>query len=233
METMKSWSFSRLEVFEKCPYQAKLKFVDKIPEPEGRDRTPLERGIMVHDAAEQFVRGNGPLIQEMKKFEDEFLDLRDAFERGEVICEDDWAYDHDWAACDWFGDDTWLRMKLDARRQLDINQSLVIDYKTGRKDGNEVKHSQQGLLYALGELMRFPETQAVRVEFWYTDKKQTMKRNYTREGALRFLPSWHDRAMRATTAVEFPAKPNKMNCRYCPYGPNNGGSNECPWGVEV
>lgn len=234
MQTMKSWSYSRLTVFEKCPYQAKLKFVDKIPEPEGRDRTPLERGIMIHTAAEDYIQGRrDDIAPELKHFVETLEGLREEYLAGRVEVEGDWAYDIDWTPCDWFDENVWLRMKLDVRQVIDVNQSKVIDWKSGRKDGNEVSHSQQGLLYAIGEFMRYPEIQATKVLFAYTDKNQKMERDYTRDKALRFLPSWHDRAVRATTAVEFPAKPNKMNCRYCPYGPNNGGSNECPWGVDV
>lgn len=223
-----------METFEKCPYQAFLKFVEKRPEPDTRDRGPLDRGIAVHTAAEEFIRSEREdLIRELRHFDTELQELREQFQEGKVLTEDDWAYDTEWTPCDWWGETAWLRMKLDVRQQLDTNQVKILDWKTGRKDGNEVKHSQQGMLYAIGEFLRYPETAHVRVEFAYTDKNDRMKKDYTRERALRFLPTWHERALKATSTTDFQAKPNKINCRWCPYSPNNGGDASCPWGVEV
>jgi RecB family exonuclease len=234
MEMMNTWSFSRLETFEKCPYQAYMKFVLKRPEPETRDRTPLERGIMVHEAAEQYIRGErADLIKELRHFDGLLTELREEYPEQKVIVEDDWAYDMEWQPTDWFGEHAWLRMKLDAGRWLDENQMRVHDWKTGRKDGNEVKHMQQGQLYAIGAFMRFPELDHIEVEFDYTDKNDTFKRSYSREKAMKFLPNWTERAKKATETTDFPARPNTINCRWCPYSPNNGGDSSCPWGVEV
>ena len=59
---LKTWSYSRLGVFEQCKFRAKLQYVDKIPEParplpEGKTEHANDRGTRVHEEAEIFVRG--------------------------------------------------------------------------------------------------------------------------------------------------------------------------------
>ena len=44
------------------------------------------------------------------------------------------------------------------------------DYKTGKRRGNEIKHTDQGIVYVIGAMMRYPEIEYAQVEFWYTDE---------------------------------------------------------------
>ena len=105
-----------------------------------------------------------------------------------------------------------------------------INYKTGKKFGNEISHSQQGLLYAIGTFFRYPELEYVQVEFWYLDKGETTKKQYTREQAMQFAPGWHSRALVMTTATDFDPTPSKDSCRWCSY--RKGDHPECHWGVD-
>jgi hypothetical protein len=84
--------------------------------------------------------------------------------------------------------------------------------------------------------MRFPQLDEVTTSFVYVDQAECgppTKRTYSREKAMMFFKALNDRALAVTTATIFKAKPNKINCRWCPYGPNNKGDRSCPWGVEV
>lgn len=224
-----AWSFSTLDKFESCAYQVFIGKVKKIPEPQG---DAAARGEMVHKAAEEYVNGKRPdLISELSKYEAEFVKLKQAFDEGRVEQEGDWGFTINWERTGWMEPNTWLRVKLDAFEQIDPVSCRVIDFKTGKKFGNELKHSQQGMLYAIAAFMRDPDLQFAAVEFWYTDQKLTDKtvKTYSRDQALMFMPGWHKRGIRMTTETEFNPNPSKMNCMWCPY--KKGDVPECRWGV--
>jgi RecB family exonuclease len=236
MKNVTAWSFSRLKDFEQCPLKAYMKYVEKRSD-DHMDRSAANRGTMVHDACEKFVRGEGNFIKEMAKFRDYFGIVLEEYNNGNVLLEEDWGFDSDWQVTGWFDENVWCRMKLDnlrirVRNEEDSSPEVATatDYKTGKKYGNEVSHGQQGQLYAIGTFLRFPSLDVVDVELIYLDQGQTTKRTYTREKAMRLLPSWTSRGMRMTDATDYPPKPNKMTCMWCPFGPQNG-DGSCDWGV--
>lgn len=218
-----STSFSRLKVYETCPYHAKLAFVDKIPQPVDTSReSPLDRGSRVHDLAEKYIRGTAELVHELKNFEKELTTLKQHFtERPKhVLLEQMWCFDNAWNTVP--DDDfvnTWLRVKLDACWFVDDSQriAVVVDYKTGKKYGNEVKHMEQMQLYQLATFLRFPQVEEVEVELWYFDQNETTPAHFKRKNGLRFLKLFNDRMMAMTTATDFPPRPSLYTCRFCPY----------------
>lgn len=234
MSNIKAWSFSRLSIYQQCPFRAKLAYIDRIPEPErplpkGKTEHANDRGSRIHDAAEYYVRGETLMIEEMGKFEAEFKKLNAMFKEGRVQLEGEWAVDTDWNPVNWRSSDAWGRIKLDALVFLDPTHAVVIDYKTGRKHGNEVSHAKQGQLYQLATFLRFPELEVIDVEFWYLDQDEITRTRYTREQGLRFLRYFNEQAIEMTTIEEFKPKPNMYSCRWCPYGPK--GTGDCVVGV--
>ena len=187
----------------------------------------------MHDNAEHFVRGNQKMGEPLKKFREKLIDLKEDFERGDVLVEENWGFTIDWQPTGWFADDIWLRMKLDAFRWLDADKTIAdaIDHKTGKIFGNEVKHAQQGQLYAVGAFMRYPTLQVVHVKFWYLDHGKETVRTYTREQAMKLFTGYNNRGLNVTTETRFSPKPSKMNCLYCPFGNENGNS-ACEWVFE-
>ena len=231
--SIKAWSHSRLGVFEACPLRAKLAYVDRIPEPArplppGKTEHANDRGSRVHDAGEMYVKGNIELIPELKAFKPEFQALRDLYRQGKVSTEGEWGYDRDWNPIGFNDPKVWLRMKLDAMARISKTHAVVIDYKTGRKFGNEFKHGEQGQLYQLGTFLRYPELQTIDVEFWYTDQDDITHMHYKREQGLRFFRNFDTRGNNITTATDYPAKPNIFTCKWCPY--NDGV--HCTQGVK-
>jgi hypothetical protein len=233
-----TWSYSRLKTYEKCPYQLWLSAGEKRSQAH-MDRTAADRGTMIHDAAEAFVKGTGDFIKEMSKFADYFKDLKVQYEAGTVTLEEEWGFNKDWEPCGYWDKDVWCRMKLDNFIMTAFNEKnevitgIPTDYKSGKKFGNEVAHNQQGQLYVLGSFMRYPTLEAVTVDFKYLDHGISAKpKMYSRAKAMKFLKPWDDRARKMTEATEFPPKANKINCKWCPYGPQNSGDNSCEWGVD-
>ena len=91
------------------------------------------------------------------KFEKQFADLRAGYLDGTVELEGEWGFTTDWEPTGWLSDDTWARIKLDAYVKQDKTSARVIDYKTGKRFGNEIAHSQQCLLYAIAAFARDPD----------------------------------------------------------------------------
>lgn len=224
-ETMiRTWSYSRLTVFEQCPYRAKLAYIDKIPEPErplapGKTEHANDRGTRVHSAAELYINAPNPvnLAPELKHFAEEFAHLRTLYKQGKVSLEGEWAMDRQWMPIGWDDPKAWLRLKLDAFVHLSDSVGVVIDFKTGQKYGNEIKHSEQCQLYQLVSFLRYPEKQTLHTELWYTDQDDISSMKYRQDQGLRLIANFERRALAMTEATQFPAKPNQWNCKWCPY----------------
>ncbi len=234
-ERIKAWSYSRLVDFEQCKLRAKLKYIDRIPEPArplppGKTEHANDRGTRIHDAAERFVRGGVELVPELKAFSTEFHDLRNKYEHGMVSLEGEWAINKDWEPVAWGDRDAWARIKLDAFVRLSKTHAVVIDYKTGKKYGNEVKHAEQTQLYALTTFLRYPLLETVGTELWYPDAKELTHTAYTRQQALLLRRAWDKKGQSVTTCTSWPANPNIYSCQWCAYGP--WGTGHCPEGVR-
>lgn len=126
----------------------------------------------------------------------------------------------------------WLRMKADAVVfNKKHTEAIVIDYKTGKKFGNEIKHGEQTQLYSLATAIRNPGVERIVAELWYIDKDELTPVTYTREQAISFVKGFDKRAKRIDHAHEtgiFEPSPNQISCQWCPYGPQKG--NQCPHG---
>lgn len=219
---IKAWSFSALKSFEECQYRSYLKGVVKVKE---ESSIAGARGQKIHDLAEHFVRGDiEKMPKELNKFATKFERLKQRFqsqsEEFPITLEENWGFTSQWSPTGWVGKETWCRQKLDAFVTDSTTGATVIDYKTGRKFGNELKHGEQGLHYAIGSFMRYPHLDFVRTEFWYLDKGEELVKNYTRERALLHLPKIHQRGIIMTATTEFHPNPSKNNCRWCSYAAN-------------
>lgn len=232
-----SWSPSTLKVFESCRYRLYLAKVVKLEDPQS---APAKRGEEIHEFCELYVSGElGEWPETLQKndkfkhFQKDFDLLRDEFANSNVDLEGEWGFNIDWEITDWRAKDTWARMKLDALLRYSESHVRIIDYKTGKKFGNEITHADQGMIYTVGTLMRYPEIELVDVDFWYLDQaEKSFPKRYTRAQAMTFMPRIVDRALRLTTAKDhqFAPSPSVHNCRICPFNREEHG---CEWRVSV
>lgn len=230
---IRSWSYSRLLDFESCPYKAKLKIIDKIPEPErplspGKTEHANDRGTRIHLECENFVQGKGPFPAEMKHFEAELKSIQARYKKGHVALEGEWGFDRNWQPVDW--KIAWLRIKLDVSVMLTQQHALVVDYKTGKRFGNEIKHGEQTQMYALATFLKYPQIEHVTAELWYPDVNDLASLDIVRPVGMRFLKPFDKRGRKMTEATEFPPNPNAHSCKYCPYHPARG-TGDCQYGV--
>lgn len=221
------WSFSTLKQYENCPYSLYLAKIERKPQ---QTSAAAARGSMLHEKAEHFVRGEDEkLAPELSKhFNRDFMELRELYDQNLVTVEEDWGIRKDWSPCTWQDDELWGRAKLDVFVKED-SSCRIIDHKSGKKWGNELKHSDQGISYALHTFHRFPEIELFRVEFWYLDHGDKLLRNFTRSQLKILLPRYHKRAMGMTTARDWPAKPSCQNCKFCPYSNGRFGTGDCEY----
>lgn len=193
----------------------------------------MTRGSRLHEAAEHFITGQrSDLPKPLDKFRPDYEHLREAYGENRVHVEEEWGFDQNLQEASWRAPEVWLRVKVDAIEFVDAEAAVLTDLKTGKKYGNEVKHNQQGQLYALAAFLRFPKLESIRVEFWYPDQqgKRTSK-YYDRLAIAKYLTRWIDKGMKMTTTTDFPPKPNAHNCKYCDYGVQSG-TGECVYAVE-
>ncbi len=233
---IKAWSHSREGNYEKCHFRAKLLYVNKLEEPrrplkEGQTEYANDRGSRIHEAAELFVKGGVELIPELKKFAPEFIKLRELYAAGKVSLEGDWAVDKDWSPVAWMSEDVWLRLKLDAMVTMDPTWAVIIDYKTGKRSGNEIKHAGQVQLYVVAVLMRFPDIERITGELWYIDQNELVSWEYTRESGMKFFKAWNKKGIAITTETEFKPNPNRFSCQWCMFSKYRGGNGVCEVGV--
>ena len=220
---VKAWSFSALMNDEQCPYRTFLKVVKRTPEP---DSPAAARGTAIHTLAEDFVKGEIlEMPVELKQLSGNYRWLREQYEAGKVSLEGEWAFDADWTPTGWRDANAWARIKADAVVYSSPTAAMVIDHKTGRKFGNELKHQQQTQLYAIATFLRDPALEYVETALWYIDHGEATPGKYTRDQAMMFLPRWTLRGNRMTSRTEFPPKPSKTNCKWCPFAETKA----CEW----
>jgi hypothetical protein len=228
-----SWSFSKLGDFEQCKLKFKIKHLDRVPEPDrplpaGKLEHANDRGTRLHQECEDYVSGvSKDLSSELHHFYDRLALLRALYKDKLVSLEGEWGVDKDWAIADW--KTAWQRAKLDAMVHHSKTEATVIDYKSGRKFGNEIKHGEQLMLYQLLAFSRFPHLEVVHAELWYLDHGIVTSKTYTRMQGIRFRDNFNRRGLAITDCTDFPANPNVHSCKWCPYGPK--GTGHCQVGV--
>lgn len=236
-------SFSRLDVYEQCALHAKFKYIDKIPEPDrgtpprGLTEWPNDRGSRIHDEVDRYIRGKLDTISDsgafiFKDWKKLFNELRKKFKQGVVLPEEMWCFTKEWKNCeadDW--NHIYYRVKTDVTAFLTPEEAVVIDFKTGRIRGNEIKYNQQCQSYAVGAFIRFPSLLKVTTELWYFDhpKEDLFPTVYSRKQGIRLHKPLITRMDAMTSETAFKPNPNKFSCRWCPYRQDRSG--DCKVGV--
>lgn len=219
-----AWSMSRLFDFEACPYSVYLGKVKKMPTPSG---PAAERGTQVHNHIEGYIQGqHGDVIKEMRGFIKLIDLLREEYAEARVEVEGDWAFNRTWETIEWAHPNAWARFKLDALHWQSETSAMVIDWKTGRKFGNELKHNQQGMGYAIAAFRRYPNLEFIDVKFAYLDQNDELRGSYTRQQAELLQPGLEKRADIMTTCTDFEPRPSFHACRWCPHGKVQEGYDE-------
>lgn len=238
-----SWSFSRWDSYEGCPFKAKLKFIDKIQEPTDPNG-PMARGDAIHKLADAYIKGELKRIPpEISKgqFGDFFRAMRDVFkkQRKMITIEETWALRKDWSVTkwnDWNG--CWLRVKLDLC-WIQGHTASVVDHKTGRyaPDYNLEKYLLQLDLYGTAALIIYahlgPDLKVIpRLHFLDQDviypPEGEETKVYTPADLPRLKKEWEARTRPMLKDTRFAPKAN-WYCSSCFYRKDNkaNGGGQC------
>lgn len=211
-----SWSFSSLMNYEKCPHTQTFPYKE-------RNSEAAARGIEMHTSIEQYLLGQTTDCPFPNLPFGELLDGNFT-----LSVEEKWGFDRDWEPTDYKS--AWLRIKADTVATPTKNSDpvvTVIDYKSGKRSGNEIKHGQQTLLYMIGAACRYPTVDFFKAELWYVDHDLVYPtQEYTREQLENAKARWDKRGRIMTAATEFPPKPSRSNCKYCDFNA------ECEYAFE-
>lgn len=212
VQRITTWSFSRWNDYEQCPYKAKLKHIDKLKEP---GSAAMDRGLAIHKLAEQFVNGGlKTLPEELQNFKEEFKALK----KLGAATEQQRAFTKDWTPTGWFDSDAWCRVIVDASARQD-KLIRIIDHKTGKvKDGLD----PQLELYAIAGLILDDEAEEVRAELWFLDHGVIEERAYTIDDLPDLKRKWATRTAAMLKDTTFKPKPND-GCRWCHFRKSNNG----------
>jgi len=233
-ERLKSWSFSAIKLRQKCPFAAYLRYIEHAPRPVRDKSDAAERGLRIHKEAEEYVDGTlneYPKSLENPHYADRFKRLRERFTDGAVATEDTWYFGPDWAPAT--KNDRIGIVIIDSLEWVADDEVHEVDYKSGKKFGNEVSHMQQLQLYAVSTMMRHPEVNRVKSGLWYLDQKShgPTERVFTRQQLPVLSAFWNSEIKRHLECAAFPPKANRSNCKYCDYGTVKG-TGRCPYAVS-
>ena len=220
MSTFTSWSYSLLDTYRGCPLRAKFRYIDKIPDPGNKYS---ERGTQIHDELQAVVEKGLPV----PKYAEYFEPLLTSLQGGSPICEKMFFFDHAWRPTE-NRKDAWLFVKQDVV-VVEHDFVMTIDYKSGKKFGNEVKHMAQQTLYSIAAMLLWPDRPEYIAEMWYIDQKDVSSKSFTPDTLLMARARLDREVNKMFEDRTFRPRPTKLNCKYCPYGPT--GTGHCPVGV--
>src|SRR5690606_35810219 len=111
--------------------------------------------------------------------------------------------------------------------------TLVADWKTGKKYGNEVDHMEQMKLYAVSEYAVDPGYSEYAVELQYLDQKDTWAHTFKPAELERHWQTFEKDVEVMFNDTTFRPKPNIYTCRYCPYNKKNNAGRDLPCPVAA
>lgn len=224
--TLRNWSFKKYWMYKHCPMQVRLKYIERVaePDPDPKFDGKRQRGILMHDQMAVAVNMGAALPTEWEKLQE----IVDGYREMGAVAELEEFYNRQWGpAKGW--DDAWVQVIKDVRVRLPT-LSLIGDWKTGRKHGNELKYHQQMKLYALSEWVVNPGLSEYITELHFVDEDDTWEHTFKPHQMEKIMGDFERDVNTMMNDLVFRPKPSKINCQYCPYGPRKG-NGACPVGV--
>lgn len=221
MTKVDAWSFSRYNTYAQCPAKFKYQNIDKLPTPTS---DAMEFGKTVHKAAEDYLLGRRPdIIPELETR----TDLLHALKGLDTRVEQNWGFARDWSPTGWFKEagkpNPWLRAKLDVGIDYGDGSFEVIDWKTGKKRGDNQEQMQ---LFAVAVMAKYPNVHTVNTRLSYTklqpgEASETYG-EYFRQDYDTLVKTWERRVKPMMEDETFEPTPNRL-CGWCPFSNANGG----------
>ena len=137
-----SHSYSRLDMFAKCPKRYYHQVIAKDVKDKTFDATAV--GIRIHESMDNRLSVETPLISEAEKYEPLCRNVEQAEGYSQKLYEKELTIDVYGNAVGWFDDDAWMRAKLDVLLIGDTHPTTILDWKTGRRRPQYMTFDQLG-----------------------------------------------------------------------------------------
>lgn len=208
-----SWSYSRYEAHETCPFMFLHKFVLKTKE----DHSPaMDRGKKLHLDIAKYVGGATNELPDVKHQHQVMAELRDFDDK---VIEQQWGFTSSWEQTGWFGATTWYRQICDVAVCYADMTVEAVDWKTGKRYGS---NDEQVELQALGIFCRFKPAVHVTTRLAYVDTGQTEIAEFPVAERDKLKAKWEDKVRPMMTDTEFLPRPNDT-CGRCNFSRSNNG----------
>jgi len=207
------WGFSKLDTYRACPAKFYFQFIKKLPSP---GSPAMERGSKMHENIESYLNGWATeLMPENMNFKEAIDALKDKNFKAEQAL----GFDSEWNKLpDWFGKQTWLRVKMDAS-YIEGTKGTAIDFKSGKY---RIPSTEQVELYAIGLHAANPALDEVTAEFWYLDTGEVYTKTYT-AGELVKLRAKYERYVAPIYSDKVFTPTPSNECRRCSYSKTKNG----------
>lgn len=221
-----AWSYSRLTTWEECPFKAKMKFIEKVEEPEG---PALSRGRAMEDAVYAYLFKRG--VTKVPPDGQLFADMLKALKKmaSGVLNNREMAFDRDWKPCDWKDwDRVYVRVKMDLlwlstsqdpfKPPVSQKRSCirVADLKSGRIYEDKLDQLHLYLVSALclddGTLPMMPDVS--QADMWYLDQGETRGKSMLRRDLPAAKAAWDERVAPMLADESFLPTPS-FRCTRC------------------
>lgn len=231
--TLKATSYKMLKMYRSCPFSVYLKYIKRVPEPapDPKYDDKRKRGIQAHDDLQATINDGAPV----PKIAEPFAEIIADYINLGAVAEGDEYFNRQWQIIPHhamqfnergYPTGHWLVVKKDVRIRTP-EFSIVVDWKTGKKHGNEIDHFEQMKLYAVTEWIIAPGLPEYVVELQYLDQKDTWSHTFKPQELERHWAAFDgDFAVMFNDRI-FRTKPSILACRYCPFNLKNG-TGACP-----
>lgn len=204
-----AWSYSAVDLFEKCPKQYyHLKVIKDVKEEE---TSWMGEGKQVHEALHKRVIEGTPLPLGLRVYEN--VAERFSVASGDKYGEMRFALTRDFTPTEYFAYDVYIRAVIDLLIVRD-RHAIIIDWKTGK-----VKDDFTQVDMSAAVLSQFmPEIQTFTTAYVWLKAKNVSQHDLKKGDMVGVWGALIPRANRIEEALkttDFPAKPSGL-CKYCP-----------------
>lgn len=151
------WSYSKLSLYEKCPAQAKYRYVERRPSPK---HPAAQRGTDAHQTMEDFLLGKSKILHEVVE---PFRHVLKAVKRKDPFVEFKIAVNRNWQLVPW--DVSYGRSVIDSA-YIEGNRVEIQEWKTGKMYDD---HAEQRKLYLVFAGIQWPAAHDYHIQSYYFD----------------------------------------------------------------
>ena len=207
-------SYTQVSLYERCPFAYHCRYIERIPEPES---VPLQRGKLVHDKIENYIKGKRKTLTDVHKKSKRLIDQMKEMNGG---AEEFWHFNEQW---EWQDDWSWLVVKVDSYGIPEEGTLRLVDWKTGKHYPN---HKEQLHMYATAGFSTY-DCNTVECIASYVDTGAAVVYRWKEFDYEQMKETWNLRIARLEVEKDWKMHPGH-HCKWCSYGKSKGGP--CSYG---